>query len=311
MIQKVASTASTVLIIGESGTGKELAARALHNLSPRRDQMFFAVDCGTLSEELLQSELFGHVKGAFTGAVATKKGLFEAAEGGTVFLDEICNVDFEVQGKLLRFIQEREFLPLGGTEIKKVDVRLIFATNKDLSLMVQEGTFREDLYYRLNVYPIVLPPLRERAGDVPLLAYHILKRISKRNHRPAPTLSEAAVKLLESFDWPGNVRQLENVLEWAMITHEAPVLEPAHLPKTLLQIQAGADLEVPRTNEEFLALKRKLKDQVTDDLERAFVRSALERNGWNISKAAKDVGMQRQNFQAMIRKHGIHSDPES
>ena len=311
MIQKVAPTGSTVLIIGESGTGKELAARALHVLSPRRDLMFVAVDCGTLSPELLQSELFGHVKGSFTGAVSTKKGLFEAADGGTVFLDEICNVDFEVQGKLLRFIQEREFMPLGGTEVRKVDVRLIFATNKDLSRMVQEGTFREDLYYRLNVYPITLPPLRERVGDVPLLAYHILKKIAQRIGRGAPTLSEGAIKLLEAYDWPGNVRQMENVLEWAMITHETTVLEPGHLPKTLLQMHMGSGLSIPQTNTEFLELKRRLKDQVVDDLERVFVRSALERSGWNISRAAKEVGMQRQNFQALMRKHGIRSEQDS
>jgi len=180
LIEKVAKTPSTVLIIGESGTGKELVARAIHNRSDRKNNNFFALDCGTLSPELLKSELFGHIKGSFTGAVSNKKGIFEVADKGTVFLDEICNVDIEVQGMLLRFIQEREFIPLGSTEVKKVDVRLIFATSRDLYEMTKEGKFREDLYYRLLVYPIILPPLRERVDDIPLIAHHILKNCLKK-----------------------------------------------------------------------------------------------------------------------------------
>jgi DNA-binding NtrC family response regulator len=305
MIRQVAPTPSTVLIVGESGTGKELVARAVHALSPRREKPFFAVDCGTLSAELLQSDLFGHVKGAFTGAVAHKRGIMEAADRGTVFLDEICNVDLEVQGKLLRFIQEREFLPLGDTQVRKVDTRLVFATNRDLAKMVGEGTFREDLYYRLHVFPILLPPLRERREDIPLLAYHFIRKLAGRAGRPVPTLSEATLLTLENYDWPGNVRQLEHVLEGALITLDGGVLEPRHLPTTVYtQGQPGAFV-VPRTNEEFLEMKRKQREQVVDDLERIFVHEALERNGWNVSHAARDVGMQRQNFQALMRKHGL------
>jgi DNA-binding NtrC family response regulator len=252
MIRQVAPTPSTVLVVGESGTGKELVSRAVHTLSPRRDKPFFAVDCGTLSAELLQSELFGHVKGAFTGAVANKRGIMEAADHGTVFLDEICNVDLEVQGKLLRFIQEREFIPVGDTQMRKVDTRLVFATNRDLAKMVAEGTFREDLYYRLHVFPIVLPPLRERREDIPLLAYHFLRKLAARTGRKPPVLSESALLTLENYDWPGNVRQLEHVLEGVLITLEGDTIEPRDLPPTIYtQGQPGA-FAVPRTNEEFL-----------------------------------------------------------
>ncbi|MEW6365810.1 MAG: sigma-54 dependent transcriptional regulator [Acidobacteriota bacterium] len=303
LIRKVAPTSSTVLIVGESGTGKELVARAIHGLSPRRDNRFFAVDCGTLSLELLQSELFGHVRGAFTGAIANKQGIFEAADSGTVFLDEICNVDLDIQGKLLRFVQERQFIPLGGTEVKQVDVRLIFATNRDLSKMVSEKSFREDLYYRLYVYPIHLPPLRERKEDVPLLAFHILKKMQERTGREAATLSEAALRLLEKYDWPGNIRQLENAIEWAVINHEGGPIEPHHLPKTIHGIPP--DITIPATKSELLALKRRLRDEAVGEVERAFVVNALERSGWNVSRAAEDVGMQRQNLQALMRKYGI------
>src|SRR5512139_2516578 len=230
MIRKVAPTSSTVLIVGETGTGKELVAHAIHTLSPRSEHRFCAVDCGTLSVELLESELFGHVKGAFTGAVSNKQGIFEAADQGTVFLDEICNIDLEIQGKLLRFIQEREFLPVGATETKHVDIRLVFATNRDLEKMVAEGTFREDLYYRLYVYPIQLPPLRERREDIPVLAYHLLSRMQAQDENRVSTISEAALKVIEGYDWPGNVRQLESTIERAVISCEGTVIEPHHLP---------------------------------------------------------------------------------
>ena len=223
-IRKVAATSSTVLIIGETGTGKELVARAIHDLSPRKHERFFAVDCGALTVTLLESELFGHVKGSFTGAVSDKRGIFEVANRGTVFLDEICNVDVDVQAKLLRFIQEREFLPVGSTAPRHVDVRLVFATNRDLEKMVREGTFREDLYYRLHVFPIDLPPLRERREDIPLLACHLLAKSRERCGKPAVArFSEDALQLLEQFDWPGNVRQLEAVVERAVIACDGDV----------------------------------------------------------------------------------------
>jgi two-component system NtrC family response regulator len=308
LVQKVAATDSTVLIIGESGTGKELIARAVHQLSPRKLERFFAIDCGALSVELLQSELFGHVKGAVTGAVGNKMGVFEVADHGTVFLDEIANLDPEIQAKLLRFIQERELLPVGSTQPRKVDVRLIFATNRDLGQMVSEGSFREDLYYRLCVVPIHLPPLRERKEDIALLAYHLLGKVQIKIGKKIRAVSDGALKLLQDYDWPGNIRQLENVMEWATITCDRDVIEPCHLPRDLFRQDVIRQTAVPHTNVELLAAKRKLRDQAIADLERVFVLQALERNDWNVSRAAREVGVKRQNFQALMRKHHVSSD---
>jgi len=307
MIRKVAPTSSTVLIVGETGTGKELVARAIHVSSPRSEHRFCAVDCGTLSVELLESELFGHVKGAFTGAVANKQGIFEAADQGTVFLDEICNINLEIQGKLLRFIQEREFMPVGGTETKHVDIRLVFATNRDLEKMVAEGTFREDLYYRLYVYPIQLPPLRERREDIPVLAYHLLARMQTQSGRKINTIADAALKLLEQYDWPGNIRQLESTIERAVISCDGTVIEPHHLPMAIARAGLPESYPVPQNNSEFLALKKKLREHAIGELEREFVLDALQRNDWNVTKAAQQVNIQRPNFQALMRKHAIRS----
>jgi len=307
LIRKVASTSSTVLIVGETGTGKELVARAIHAISPRKHERFFGVDCGSLSVNLLESELFGHVRGSFTGAVVDKRGIFEAANRGTVFLDEICNVDVEVQAKLLRFIQEREFLPVGGTNPRHVDVRLVFATNRDLEKMVREGSFREDLYYRLYVFPIYLPPLRERREDIPLLACHLLARARERSGRQVQRVSEDAIHLLEQFDWPGNVRQLDAVIERAVIGCDGDVIEPRHLPRTLARHGLPADVAVPRTNQEFLVLKKRLREQAVADLEREFVLDALQRSGWNVTRAAADVGIQRPNFQMLMRRHAVRT----
>ena len=304
-LRKVASTSSTVLIIGETGTGKELVARAIHNLSPRKHERFFAVDCGALTVTLLESELFGHVKGSFTGATSDKRGIFEVANRGTVFLDEICNVDVEVQAKLLRFIQEREFLPVGATQPRHVDVRLVFATNRDLEKMVRDGTFREDLYYRLYVFPIQLPPLRERREDIPLLACHLLAKSRERCAKSVARFSEDALKLLGQYDWPGNVRQLEAFVERAVIACDGDVIEPRHLPRTLARQTLPADLQIPTTNKEFLALKKRLREQAVTDLEREFVLEALQRSGWNVTRAAAEVGIQRPNFQMLMRRHGI------
>jgi len=219
-----------------------MVASAIHSMSPRRHERFIGVDCGTLSVSLLESELFGHLKGSFTGAVADKRGIFEAAHRGAVFLDEICNVDVEVQSKLLRFIQEREFLTVGGTETRNVDVRLIFATNRDLEKMVNEGTFREDLYYRLYVFPIYLPPLRERREDIALLAYHLLTHVRERSGKNVSSFSEDALRLLEQFDWPGNVRQLERTVERAAITCDGSVIESRHLPQRITRQGLGGRL---------------------------------------------------------------------
>jgi two-component system NtrC family response regulator len=313
MIRKVAPTTSTVLIVGETGTGKELVARAIHALSPRSEHRFCAVDCGTLSVELLESELFGHVKGAFTGALSNKQGIFEAADQGTVFLDEICNINLEIQGKLLRFIQEREFLPVGGTETKHVDLRLVFATNRDLEKMVAEGAFREDLYYRLYVYPIQLPSLRERREDIPVLAYHLLTKMQAQSGKKIHTISDAALKLLEQYDWPGNVRQLESAIERAVISCDGTVIEPQHLPMAVTRTGLPEPYPVPQSNKEFLALKKRLREQAISELEREFVLDALQRNDWNVTRAAQEVNIQRPNFQALMRKHSIRSgrgDPD-
>ena len=307
MIRKVAPTPSTVLIVGETGTGKELVAHAIHQLSPRSEHRFCAVDCGTLSVELLESELFGHVKGSFTGAVANKEGIFEAANMGTVFLDEICNINLEIQGKLLRFIQEREFMPVGATETKHVDVRLVFATNRDLEKMVSEGTFREDLYYRLYVYPIYLPPLRERKEDIAVLAYHLLAKMQPTEDKRVKGISEAALKLLEQYEWPGNVRQLESAIERALIYCDGSTIEPHHLPMAVTRAGMPGSYSVPQNNSEFLTQKKKLREQAIRELEREFVLDALQRNEWNVTRAAQEVNIQRPNFQALMRKHAIRS----
>jgi DNA-binding NtrC family response regulator len=307
MIRKVAPTPSTVLIVGETGTGKELVARAIHAFSPRSEHRFSAVDCGTLSVELLESELFGHVKGAFTGAVSHKQGIFEVADQGTVFLDEICNINLEIQGKLLRFIQEREFMPVGGTEMKRVDIRLVFATNRDLEKMVAEGTFREDLYYRLYVYPIHLPPLRERREDISVLAYHLLAKVQVQGEKKISSISDAAMNLIEQYDWPGNVRQLESTIERAVICCDGTVIEPHHLPMAVTRAGLPEPYPVPQNNQEFLTLKKKLREQAISELEREFVLEALQRNNWNVTKAAQEVNIQRPNFQALMRKHAIRS----
>lgn len=289
-------------------SGKELVARAIHHLSSRKEERFCAVDCGTLSAELLTSELFGHVKGSFTGAEADKMGLIGAADGGTLFLDEICNVHLEIQSKLLRFIQEREFLPVGETETRHVDVRLIFATNRDLEKMVAEGTFREDLYYRLHVYPIHLPPLREHPEDIPALAYHLLGKIRERSgKKDVANISDAAMELLKKHDWPGNVRQLESSIERAFIICDEATIEPHHLPASIAKLDYSYSMPIPQTNKEFLQLKKKLREQTTRELEREFILEALQRADWNVTKAAQAVGIQRTNLQAMMRKHGIRS----
>jgi DNA-binding NtrC family response regulator len=303
MIRKVAPTDSNVLIVGESGTGKELIARAIHKLSKRRGQKFFAVDCAALSGTLLESELFGHVKGAFTGAVHNKPGVFQVANHGTVFLDEIGNINVEVQGKLLRFLQEREFLPVGATQTKNVDVRLLFATNKDLKKMVGEGTLREDFYYRIFVYPVSVPPLCERKSDVPLLAYHFLKSYSADFGKSTRSISREAMEALCQYEWPGNVRQLENVIQAAIIASETNVLTYKDLPE--FRESEVAPYVVPRTNVELKKLKKELKLRTVEKVEREFLIHALQRNDWNVTRAAKDVGMQRTNFQGLMRKHDI------
>ncbi len=303
MVRKVAPTDSTVLICGESGTGKELIARAIHANSGRKDRVFFAVDCGTLSENLLESELFGYRKGAFTGAHKDKEGIFKLADGGTVFLDEISNISPEVQGKLLRFLENREFLPLGDTAVMKVDVRLILATNRDLKEMVSEGSFREDFYYRIYVYPIFTPPLRERKDDIVAIAYHFLSEFSQRMGKAIKGFESGAVRRLREYDWPGNVRQLKNVIERAVILSEGDRIIPRDLP---VLDDIGALIEnVPTTNEELKQIKKEIRKRAVDKVEKNFIVHALMQNDWNVTRAAKAVGLQRTNFQNLMKKQGV------
>lgn len=305
LIAKVAPTDSTVLILGESGTGKELVAKAIHENSQRKNGRFVVVDCGTLSSNLLSSELFGHVKGAFTGAVSSKRGLFEVADGGTIFLDEIANVDKDIQGKLLRVLQERAFLPLGGTELKRVDVRLIFATNRDLKKMVSDREFREDLYYRVHVFPIVLPTLRERREDIIELAHSFLKKFSKRSRKEVKKISDGVLEAFINYDWPGNVRQLENAIERMMIIADGDTLEMRHLPVTIFREGYEPEIEIPKTGDGLKKAKKEARRRTVESIEKAFVIRALERNGWNVTMAARDVGIQRSNFQALMKKYNL------
>ena len=304
-IVKVAPTDRTVMIYGQTGTGKELVARAIHYNSPRKDKPFVPVDCAVLSENLLESELFGHIRGSFTGAVTTKPGLFEVAEGGTVFLDEIGNISLSIQAKLLRVLQEREFTPVGGTTPKKVDIRIIAATNKDLEKMIKEETFREDLYYRLNIVPITLPGLKERQEDIPMLAMHFLNKYAEEMGKSIKGFTPAAMEKLVRYAWPGNVRELENIIERTIVMSEGEMVQPEHLP--LPSEKADAEIEVPETSEELKEIKKQLREKAVEDVEKAFILRALERNHWNVTRAAEEVGMLRPNFQAMMRKYGLRA----
>jgi DNA-binding NtrC family response regulator len=305
LIRKVAPTDSTVLIRGDSGTGKELIARAIHFNSPRKQKPFVPVDCGVLAQELLESELFGHVKGSFTGAIVTKPGLFEVADGGSIFLDEIGDVNTNFQSKLLRVIQEREFTPVGGVKPKKVNLRFVVATNKDLEKLVEQKQFREDLFYRLNVVSITVPPLREKKDDVPLLAYHFLKKYTKEMEKNIKSISVDAMNMLTAYSWPGNVRQLENVIERAIVMAEGEAITTEHLPFAVRAEIAHPDTPIPKTSEDLKEIKKRIRESAVEGIEKSFILDALTRNDWNITRSAKDVGMQRSNFQALMRKYKI------
>jgi len=281
LISQVAPRRSTVLISGESGTGKELVAKAIHSSSPRANKSFVAVNSGSIPSELLESELFGHVKGAFTGATATKKGLFEVADGGTIFLDEVGTLPLDTQAKLLRVIQEREFRRVGGLENIHVDVRIIAATNIDLKEATERRDFREDLFYRLNVITIGLPPLRERNQDIPLLAEHFVQYFSQENDRSVCSLEPAALRLLMECDWPGNVRELENAIERAVVlAPEDGRISPDLFPPDLMDSRT-----VKVSSLELLGNGESLKD-VVSEYEKGLILSALEKSDWNQKKAA-------------------------
>ncbi|WDP86377.1 MAG: sigma-54-dependent Fis family transcriptional regulator [Desulfobacter sp.] len=306
MVQKVAKTDANVLVYGESGTGKELIARAIHANSLRKDHVFFAVDCGTLTQELLSSELFGHVKGAFTGADRDKPGIFKQAHGGTVFLDEISNSSREIQARLLRFLETRTFLPVGGTTPEKVDVRLVFATNQKLEKMVKAGEFREDFYYRIYVYPIVIPSLNDRRMDILPIAYYFLNQFCQKMGKTITGFHERSAARLIEYQWPGNVRQLKNVVERAVILCETDEIMLKDLP-LLGEISEIDEMieSIPKTNEDLKILKKKIRQKAVSKVERNFLLNSLARNDWNVTRAAQETGLQRTNFQALMRKYKI------
>jgi DNA-binding NtrC family response regulator len=307
LIRRVAPTDGTVLVTGESGTGKEMVVRAIHRLSRRKNHPLMACDCSALAPTLLESELFGHVKGSFSGAIATKQGLFEAAHRGTLFLDEVSNLSIETQGKLLRVLETRKVKKVGDTDEKEYDIRLVTASNRDLSEMVKEGAFREDLYYRLNVVPIFLPPLRQRPGDIPLLAMALLERCCKKLEVNVQGFTPEAMSLMEGHSWPGNVRELRNIVERMAILCDADRIEPRHLPPEIRQAapRGKSVQQLPRTWEEFKKLKQQVRDNAVQDLECRFIAEALRRSEGNVSKAAEEIGIQRTNLHALIRKYGL------
>ena len=277
LIAQVASRRSTIQ--GDSGTGKELVAKAIHASSGRADAPFVAINCGNIPSDLLESEIFGHAKGAYTGATSSKKGLFEVADGGTLFLDEVATISLETQAKLLRVIQEREFRRLGGLENIKVDVRIIAATNRDLQAAVEQGTFRDDLYYRLNVIVIKLPPLQERSEDVPLLADHFIKRYCEENEKEVCVLEPSALKVLMDYHWPGNVRELENVIERAVVLAPGNVITADLFPKNLSHFLPDSQVRIPVDG-------LPLKERVTN-YERSLILAALDHTDWNQKRAAE------------------------
>jgi DNA-binding NtrC family response regulator len=287
LIRTVAPTDTTVLITGESGTGKELVARAIHNLSMRRYMPLVVIHCGALTETLLESELFGHEKGAFTGAQYRKKGKFEVADGGTVFLDEISDISLKTQTDLLRVLQEKEITRVGGTQTLKVDFRAVAATNKDLDAKVKEGTFRPDLFYRLNVFEIRVPPLRDRREDIPLLADHFVHKYARAMNRPYLGVNKPALDLLLHYDWPGNVRELENAIERAMVIGRGPELQTSDFP---LQINAAP---------------QPANGQALEDIERAHILRVLEGCNWNQSMAARVLKIDRVTLYNKIKKYGF------
>jgi two-component system response regulator HydG len=312
----VAATSSTVLILGESGTGKELTARAIHQHSSRADRPFVAVNCSAIPVDLVESELFGHVRGAFTGATATREGLFETANTGTIFLDEVGDLPPLAQVKLLRVLQEGEIKRVGANETKIVDVRVVAATNVDLRNRISEGAFREDLFYRLNVVAIYLPPLRERREDVALLAYHFLRKYAARAGRNVQKISPDAMQVLESHPWPGNVRELENAIEYALVFCRGDEI----LAETLPSFRAHRDIPPVREGSEMSGLVlpsglldlpyRDAKQQALETFEAAYFDAVLRRTGGNISEAARQAGLDRSNFRRAAKRVGIAGDAE-
>ncbi len=290
LVQTVAPTDTTVMIRGESGTGKELVARAIHNRSPRKYFALVTVNCGAMTETLLESELFGHEKGAFTGAQYRRKGKVEMADGGTLFLDEIGNIDTKTQMDLLRVIETKQFTRVGGSDIIKSDFRIICATNKNLELAVKDGTFREDLFYRVNVFPITIPPLRSRKGDIAKLAHYFLDKYTRAMNKSLEGFTRDAMAALNAYEWPGNVRELENAIERAVVVSSGTMIEKEHLPLQTLTSST--------------ATGRKL-----EDIERKYIEEVLTESGWNVSRSAVILDIDRVTLYHKIQKYGLKRTP--
>jgi DNA-binding NtrC family response regulator len=303
VIRKVARTEATVLILGESGTGKELVARALHAQSERADGAFVPVNCGAIPAELLESEMFGHERGAFTGAAGPRAGLFQLAHRGTIFLDEVAEMSPSLQVKLLRVLQDREVRPVGGDRIVTVDVRVVAASNKDLAAEVGAGRFREDLYYRLNVIPMTVPALRERRSDVPLLVCHFLATHNRQRREHPISVSDDAMVQLRDYDWPGNVRELENLIERLAILSDQPVIGPSQLPPAIRVLAASRDAGRAVLDDDGLDLQAAMQE-----FQHRLIAEALRRTKGNKQAAARLLGLKRTTLVAKLRRCGMDAD---
>ena len=308
-IEKVAKTSATVLITGDSGTGKELVARALHSQSLRSGQPFIPIDCSTIPESIIESELFGHVKGSFTGAIRNKKGIVEDANGGTLLLDEIADLSPAMQVKLLRLLQEGEYKAVGSNTISKVDIRFIAATNQNLSEKIREGEFREDLYYRLNVINIHLPALSERREDIPLLANHFLEKYNSMYSKNVKRISDELMQYLLGRDWPGNVRELEHLIERGVIMAAGDTLESSDLREPGPVQKSSCPQDLSQFSELFSMPFKKAKDKLIDQFQAEYISSVLSRNDGNVSQAARESGLKRQYLHRLIRE--THLDSKS
>ena len=316
IVAKVAESPSTVLITGESGTGKELVARELHRGSPRRDRPLIKVNCAAIPKDLVESELFGYERGAFTGAVGSKPGRFELAAGGTLFLDEIGEIPVEMQVKLLRALQESEFERVGGIKTIVVDVRLIAATNRDLTALIADGRFREDLYYRLAVVPISLPPLRDRKEDIPLLVQHFIAKYNQRLGKRVERVDEDAMQALLSYSWPGNIRELENLMERSVLFSESPVIHGTTLPDTVRERAAGPAVPIAAVGPlgsiaaPSGASMKEIVRQAQAELEKELISRALEETSGNVTRAAKRLQISRKSLQVKMKELGLRGEDE-
>ncbi|HEY6104463.1 MAG TPA: sigma-54 dependent transcriptional regulator [Anaeromyxobacteraceae bacterium] len=316
VIGKVADSPSTVLVTGESGTGKELVAQALHRGSPRRDKPLIKVNCAAIPKDLVESELFGYEKGAFTGAVGSKPGRFELADGGTLFLDEIGEVPLEMQVKVLRALQESEFERVGGIKTIRVDVRLIAATNRDLKALIADGRFREDLYYRLNVVPMALPPLRDRREDIPLLVQHFIEKYDRRLGKKVERVDDEAMQVLLRYSWPGNIRELENLVERSVLFADGPVIAAAQLPDSLREKAPGPAVPIAAVGPLGAiaapsgASMKQIVRQAQAELERELITRALEETGSNVTRAAKRLQISRKSLQIKMKELGLRGTEE-